>query len=552
MMKDILMKTKLLISTFWAAILASSLQATMYENAEDGSIDRWKNFGLNTVVTNQMNAERGSRVISFSGGDAGAYYRIGDATYNAKDPRAWNNRNEKNLKMSIKFDAYYTIYVFVDTTNGDSPVQRERIMTYTPRDGDYGKVGNQIKIGVGKATSNGEWTDIIRNLQADLEKYEPGNKIVAINGITVRGNGSVDDIELKDRVHHPEKMYEDAEDGDTFGWQVYDKSPLGATITNVFDAEKNSKVIKLSGGGMENGYIVGNWNGRPNDWAELDRKTLTWDMKFTEAYGFFVTVETTKGHRYLYYDATNKDRGLIGNGEYIHHGITPGYMDGKWHTVSVDLEADLKEYEPDNSIIRATGFLVRGSGLLDNIRFSDGAPNLDPTVYEDAENGISDSWSTIVGNTIAKEESHQGHNYVRLQEHWHKNDDGTWTNPAEYHLPMHNRSQKILSIDVGGSGYNVPHYVMGAHVTTRKGGRTLLWSSFYLHDHIKPTNRDGFMIFPSPVEQVRGWFNIPVDKWENFSVNLEESLQMFEPDNTIVSVDYFVSTGGVLDNITLK
>jgi len=524
--------------------LYSSLQATMYENAEDGLITRWtvENGG---VVTNITDADRNSKVISLQNGS----YTIGDLQQGQLF--SWNNRSEKNLQMSINFGAYFYIYVSVETAQGN------RFLIYTPRDGNIGDRGNgYFEFGVGQDTAGGTWVDIIRNLEDDLQTIEVDNTIVAVNGVKILGSGLVDDLELKDEARHPEKMYEDAEDGDTFGWQVYDKSPLGATITNVFDAEKNSKVISLSGGGMENGYIVGNWNGRPNAWAELDRKTLTWDMKFSEAYGFFVTVETTQGHRYLYYDATNTNRGLIGNGEYIHHGLTPGYMDGKWHTVSVDLEGDLKAYEPNNSIVRITGFLIRGSGLIDDIRFTDGAPILPPTLYEDAENGISDDWTTIIGDTFAKREVHPidgvDYNYVRLQEHWHKNDDGTWTNPAEYHLQMHNRTQKILSFDVGGSGYNVPHYVTGARVTTRQGVRSLLWSSFYLHENIAATNRDGFMIFPSPVEQVRGWFGIDVDKWENFTVNLEESLQLFEPNNSIVSVDYFVSTGGVLDNISLK
>ena len=523
--------------------LYSSLQATVYEDAEDGLNTRWtaSNGG---VVTNITDVQKGSKVISLQGGA----YVIGDLKQGL---RSWNNRNEKNLKMSMKFGNYFYIYVSVLTSQG------VRTLIYTPRDGSIGDRGNgYFEFGVGKDAAKGTWVDIIRNLDEDLKTIEADNSIIAIDGLKILGSGLVDDLELKDKARHPEKMYEDAEDGDTFGWQVYDKSPLGATITNVFDAEKNSKVISLNGGGMENGYIVGNWNGRPNAWAELDRKTLTWEMKFTEAYGFFVTVETTKGHRYLYYDATNQNRGIIGNGEYIHHGLTPGYMDGKWHTVSVDLEGDLKEYEPDNSIVRITGFLIRGTGLIDDIRFTDGPPILPPTLYEDAEDGISEGWTTVVGGTPVKREVNHingvAHTYVRLKEHWHKNDDGTWTNPAEYHLEMHNRTQKILSFDVGGSGYNVPHYVTGARVTTRQGVRSLLWSSFYKHENIPATNRNGFMIFPSPVEQVRGWFGIDVDKWENFTVNLEESLQIFEPDNSIISVDYFVSTGGVLDNIQLK
>jgi hypothetical protein len=532
---------KNIMTLLCAGILATSLHATVYEDAEDGLVSRW-NLSAGATATNLTDAERNSKVISLDGGS----YTIGDLKQGVW---SWNNRTEKNLQLSIKTTDYFFMYVSITTDKGD------KFLVYEPRDGNFGDKGNgYIYFGVGKDSNKGTWVDIIRDLEKDLKTFDPDNNIVAINGVKILGNVVVDDLSLqKDKPLYDELLYEDAEDGDTIGWQVYDKSPLGATIENVFDAEKNSRVIKLTGSGMENGYIVGNWDGRPNAWSELNRKTLTWEMKFSESYGFFVTVETTKGHRYLYYDATNTNRGLLYN-EYIHHGISTGYMDGKWHTVTVDLEADLQEYEPDNSIVRITGFLIRGSGLIDNIRFTDGPPVLAPTVYESVDNGvISDGWTTVLGGTPVASGEHQGHTYVRLQEHWQKNDDGTWTNPAEYHLEMHNRTQKILSVDVGGSGEYIPHYVMGARVTTReKGVRTLLWSSFYLHDNIEPTNRDGFMIFPCPVEQVRGWFDIPVDQWENFSINLEDALQIWEPTNTIVSVDYFISTGGVLDNITLK
>ncbi len=45
------------------------------------------------------------------------------------------------------------------------------------------------------------------------------------------------------------QIYEDAEDGTTDGWDVYDNNPTGATIENVYDSARQSQVIVLSGSG---------------------------------------------------------------------------------------------------------------------------------------------------------------------------------------------------------------------------------------------------------------------------------------------------------------
>ena len=44
-------------------------------------------------------------------------------------------------------------------------------------------------------------------------------------------------------------IIEDAEDGTTAGWSLYDNNPPNATISNVVDAEQG-KVIALSGDGI--------------------------------------------------------------------------------------------------------------------------------------------------------------------------------------------------------------------------------------------------------------------------------------------------------------
>ena len=156
-------------------------------------------------------------------------------------------------------------------------------------------------------------------------------------------------------------LYEDAEDGNTNNWSVYDETPTGATISNVFDADKGSQVIKLQGSATQNGYkLGGNWN-------NSERKSIQWKMKYDERFVVYISVNTSKGHRYIYYSSDANDYGFVGN-KYIHHGLGESSIDATWRIFTRDLAADLKDYEDDNNLLSINGFLIRGSGLVDDIQ----------------------------------------------------------------------------------------------------------------------------------------------------------------------------------------
>lgn len=547
------MKIQRIISILCLSAFFSYLQATVYENAEDGKSDRWIIYDQTPAgasVDNIIDNDKGSRVIQLNEGegDGSNGFMIGGISGASK----WHNTSEKFLKWSMKFNQFYTIYVSLDTTKG------LRFIKYTPLSHNLGDVGNgYIHIGLGSNSDNGEWISMVRNPAADLQAYEPDNQVVAINGFLVRGVGLLDDIELlNSKPKLSDKVYEDGENGNTDGWIVYDATPEGATISNVID-EGSNHVIALQGDGVKNGYMFGNWSGRIGAWYEMDRKVISWKMKFSESYAFYITVQTKNGRRYMYYNTQSQDRGIVGEGKYIHHGLGSKYMTGTWNCIILDLEKDLKDFEPNNTILSVNGLLVRGSGKIDDIILSDGMPSLPPTVYEDAENGLSPAWITVIGNTPPSRHTANGHTFVKLPPHWEHLDNGNWKNNAEYHLPMNDSIHRILSVDIGGDGNNMPHYVLGVKTTTTDGPRIILWDSWYTHEGYPARiarygANSATIIFPSPVEQVRGWGYADVNLWENFTIDLEEALHAFEPDNTILSVDHFVATGGNLDNLTLK
>ena len=157
-------------------------------------------------------------------------------------------------------------------------------------------------------------------------------------------------------------MYENSEDGSTSRWRVY--SGHGA-ITNVFDNDKQSRVINLSGSNTSSGYRLRTSSN--SDWHDTNHHIISWDMKYSQNYVVYIATRTSKGFRYIYYTNSNSNGG--GTSTYVHHGLgNLGLKDGTWHTVVRDLDADLKEFQPDNTITRVDAFLIRGTGRVDDIK----------------------------------------------------------------------------------------------------------------------------------------------------------------------------------------
>ncbi len=100
-------------------------------------------------------------------------------------------------------------------------------------------------------------------------------------------------------------------------------------------------------------------------------------------------LKTKKGSRYIRYSEEYKDRGLSGNRIYI--GLGADSIDGAWHNLSRDIAVDLKTYESDNELISINGFLIYGSGRVDDIKLQKSSKE----IYEDAENGNSDGWVAL-------------------------------------------------------------------------------------------------------------------------------------------------------------
>ena len=164
-----------------------------------------------------------------------------------------------------------------------------------------------------------------------------------------------------------ENVYEDAEDGTVNKWTVYANPNDYAKILNVYDSEKQSRVIKLIGKGYDNGFWLKNSDG--SLWNDKNHHIIEWKSKFDSAFLIYIYVKTTKGDMYLQYIPTDSDITIGGK---LNFSLGSFAKDGKWHTFKRDISSDVEKFSNfDAKLISIEGFLIRGHGLLDDIKTVD-------------------------------------------------------------------------------------------------------------------------------------------------------------------------------------
>ncbi|MEE9423658.1 MAG: hypothetical protein V3V18_01610, partial [Methylococcales bacterium] len=92
---------------------------------------------------------------------------------------------------------------------------------------------------------------------------------------------------------------------------------------------------------------------------------------------------------------TSVDYDALGSGRYVHHGLGPQTQDGQWHTIKRNLLEDLQDAQSGNSIVSIDAFLVRGSGLIDDIKTLNGGS----TPVDDVNNPSNPDSGTPPVNT---------------------------------------------------------------------------------------------------------------------------------------------------------
>jgi len=154
-------------------------------------------------------------------------------------------------------------------------------------------------------------------------------------------------------LHLSAKTYEDGEDKKISRWETLDPSS-SAIIKNINDKAKGSQVIHFSGNGTKDAYIL-----MIN--SSQEKRTFHWQMKYSEDFVIFISLDTRLGKRYLIYTPGIEN-------SYMQYGLGTESTGGTWQRYSRNLEDDLRYFDNRNSIVKVNSFVIRGSGSVDNIK----------------------------------------------------------------------------------------------------------------------------------------------------------------------------------------
>jgi len=119
----------------------------------------------------------------------------------------------------------------------------------------------------------------------------------------------------------------------------------------------------LSGDNRRTGYRLGD----SNPWRNTTQFVAEFALASTEDFSIFFRIRTDSGYRYLYYSHYDS---VPQQNSYIYTRLNAGTSDGKWHVHTLDLQQDLRNAEPSNTLLSVEYMLIRGDALIDDIKLS--------------------------------------------------------------------------------------------------------------------------------------------------------------------------------------
>ncbi len=174
-------------------------------NPNDPEINGWyianpdctiRSAGMdNTVIINTIHDQKtAGTVLAFNTYVDTTNRLLEHGFHNSIDAKSWANTTQSHIGWDALFSSdTIRIYVEVTTTRGD------RHLTYKPidKDEDPGATHPEyIRFGLGSDATDGTWKRIQRDLAADLKRFEPGNALIQVNGIRIRGTGRIDNLQM--------------------------------------------------------------------------------------------------------------------------------------------------------------------------------------------------------------------------------------------------------------------------------------------------------------------------------------------------------------------
>ena len=155
---------------------------TVYEDAEDGTIDGWKVYGDGKVLN--VRDALGNRIISTKAKLVADPFRLA-----LPNQGNWDNTSEFTTYFAVMLQEEAAVYFRVDTSNG------EKYLCYTSGPEIFHINKGTISFGLG-IQADSQWYAINRNLANDLERAIPNAKLISVKDFYVFGSLMLDDLML--------------------------------------------------------------------------------------------------------------------------------------------------------------------------------------------------------------------------------------------------------------------------------------------------------------------------------------------------------------------
>ncbi len=152
-----------------------------------------------------------------------------------------------------------------------------------------------------------------------------------------------------------------------YPWSLYDNNPVGSTVTQEYDEDKQINVTKLTpAGGTNNGFISGWFNATSGYNVVKDIHKI--EVKFDGSVNYvnYIRVQSSNTNnplQYIYFNDTNTPPTLNAAGSYLSVGYRaysgqPSPVAGEWYTIEADIDQIFKDLFPTETVT-INGSLLR-------------------------------------------------------------------------------------------------------------------------------------------------------------------------------------------------
>ncbi|MCK5802119.1 MAG: hypothetical protein KAI66_04775, partial [Lentisphaeria bacterium] len=246
------------------------------------------------------------------------------------------------------------VYDYKDTDHDLLPDQFEERRRMDPKDPSDATARLIKKVTELTDSVEGSVLDVVESKAKDKPKKTArkrrGKKVVSRmdpRSLALAGNG----------YRYEKRVVEDAEEGDTVGWTLFDADPPGQAVNVVDPDDPGNRVIELQAN-----YSTGHKFTLSH--CETNHPILEWRMRMTGTFYFYAVCSTSVGAFNIRY-CTGTDVSNYKLDPVV--GIGDGLSNGSWVTIRRNLVADIRTLYPDAELYELRTFMARGVGCLDDI-----------------------------------------------------------------------------------------------------------------------------------------------------------------------------------------